>query len=148
MDHFAGLDVSVRVTSVCIVDDAGKIVREVKVASEPEAIAQMMRVGLYRPVHGPALTQGINLTAILVCYSPVLPHRQPLATSRGYGLARFLSRRADDLCSRSIRSRSGATTLCTSSTTILGMTRVKFRALVFIVFVPSQYATRIQLSNA
>jgi predicted NBD/HSP70 family sugar kinase len=31
MDHFAGLDVSVKETSVCIVDDTGKIVREVKV---------------------------------------------------------------------------------------------------------------------
>ena len=29
MDHFAGLDVSVKETSICIVDDAGKIVREV-----------------------------------------------------------------------------------------------------------------------
>ena len=37
MDHFAGLDVSVKETSVCIVDDTGKIVREVKVASEPAA---------------------------------------------------------------------------------------------------------------
>jgi hypothetical protein len=34
MDHFAGLDVSVKETSICIVDDAGKIVREVKVASD------------------------------------------------------------------------------------------------------------------
>ena len=32
----------------------------------------------------PALAQRINLTAILVRYSPVLPHRQPLAMSRGY----------------------------------------------------------------
>ena len=118
MDYFAGLDVSVKATSVCIVDDTGKVVREVKVASEPEAllsvlknpayhfkrigleagplsqwlfsglaeaelpvvcvetrhmqavlkaqinktdrndargIAQMMRVGLYRPVHGTSL---------------------------------------------------------------------------------------------
>ena len=38
MDHFAGLDVSVKETSVCIVDDSGKIVSEVKVASEPEAL--------------------------------------------------------------------------------------------------------------
>ncbi len=38
MDHFAGLDVSVKDTSVCIVDDTGKIVREVKVASEPTAL--------------------------------------------------------------------------------------------------------------
>ena len=37
MDHFAGMDVSVKETSVCIVDDTSKIVREVKVASEPEA---------------------------------------------------------------------------------------------------------------
>jgi hypothetical protein len=37
MDHFAGLDVSVKETSVCILDDAGKIVKEVKVASEPQA---------------------------------------------------------------------------------------------------------------
>ena len=38
MEHFAGLDVSVKDTSVCIVDDTGKIVREVKVASEPDAL--------------------------------------------------------------------------------------------------------------
>ena len=42
MDHFAGLDVSVKETSVCIVDDAGKIVREVKVASEPEALLKVL----------------------------------------------------------------------------------------------------------
>jgi transposase len=47
MDHFAGLDVSVKETSVCIVDDAGKIVREVKVASEPEAVL----AGLKNPVY-------------------------------------------------------------------------------------------------
>ena len=33
MDHLAGLDVSVKDTSVCIVDDTGKIVREFEVAS-------------------------------------------------------------------------------------------------------------------
>ena len=38
MGYSAGLDVSVKETSVCIVDDMGKIVREVKVASEPEAL--------------------------------------------------------------------------------------------------------------
>ena len=40
MEHFAGLDVSVNETSVCIVDDAGRIVREVVVASEPDALLQ------------------------------------------------------------------------------------------------------------
>ena len=38
MDHFAGLDVSVKTTSVCIVDDTGKVIREVKVTSEPEEL--------------------------------------------------------------------------------------------------------------
>ena len=33
-----GLDVSVKETSVCIVDDVGKIVREVKVASGPGSV--------------------------------------------------------------------------------------------------------------
>ena len=42
MDHFAGLDVSVKETSVCIVDDTGKIVREVKVATEPEALLAVL----------------------------------------------------------------------------------------------------------
>ncbi len=42
MDHFAGLDVSVKETSVCIVDDAGKIVQEVKVVSEPEALLRVL----------------------------------------------------------------------------------------------------------
>ena len=40
MEHFAGLDVSVKDTSVCIVDDTGRIVREVKIASEPDALLQ------------------------------------------------------------------------------------------------------------
>jgi transposase len=47
MDYFAGLDVSVKETSVCIVDDAGKIVREVKVASEPEALLQVLKNPTY-----------------------------------------------------------------------------------------------------
>ena len=42
MDHFAGMDVSVKETSVCIVDDAGTIVREAKVASEPEALLNVL----------------------------------------------------------------------------------------------------------
>ena len=41
MDHFAGLDVSVKETSICIVDDTGRIVREVKVASEPVALRRL-----------------------------------------------------------------------------------------------------------
>ena len=43
MDHFAGLEVSVKETSVCIVDDTGRIVREVKIASEPEALVTALK---------------------------------------------------------------------------------------------------------
>ena len=48
MDYFAGLDVSVKDTSVGIVDDAGKIVREVKIASEPEALLAALKNPAYR----------------------------------------------------------------------------------------------------
>src|SRR6202171_4638060 len=92
MDHYAGIDVSLECSSVCVVDASGKIVREGKVVSEPEAlidyfgslrlwglavelletrhvhdafkampvksdrndargIAQLMRLGWFRPVH-------------------------------------------------------------------------------------------------
>src|SRR3974390_992894 len=47
MEHFAGLDVSVKETSVCIADDSGRIVREVKVASEPEALLQVLSKPTY-----------------------------------------------------------------------------------------------------
>ena len=47
MEHFAGLDVSVKDTSVCIVDDTGRIVREVKVASEPDALLAVLTHPVY-----------------------------------------------------------------------------------------------------
>src|ERR1700690_3198297 len=47
MDHFAGLDVSVKETSVCIVDDTGRIVKEVKVSSEPEALLKVLGNPIY-----------------------------------------------------------------------------------------------------
>jgi len=38
MDHYAGIDVSLECSSVCVVDASGKIVREGKVATQPEAL--------------------------------------------------------------------------------------------------------------
>lgn len=38
MGYFAGLDVSLEETAICIVDDAGMIVREARAASEPELL--------------------------------------------------------------------------------------------------------------
>src|SRR5215471_8177250 len=38
MNYYAGIDVSLEASSVCVIDANGKIVREGKVASEPEAL--------------------------------------------------------------------------------------------------------------
>jgi transposase len=54
MDHYAGIDVSLECSNVCIVDARGKIVREGKVLSEPDALIswfgslglELSRVGL------------------------------------------------------------------------------------------------------
>jgi transposase len=43
MDYYAGIDVSLECSSVCVVDANGKIVREAKVASEPEALIDWFR---------------------------------------------------------------------------------------------------------
>src|ERR1700692_1516768 len=48
MDHFARVDVTVKETSVCIGDDTGKIVREVKIASEPGALLSVLKNPTYR----------------------------------------------------------------------------------------------------
>src|SRR6266436_5421358 len=42
MVHFVGLDVSVKETSVCIVDDVGKVILEQKVATEPDTIIALL----------------------------------------------------------------------------------------------------------
>jgi transposase len=54
VDHYAGIDVSLECSSVCVVDGSGKIVREGRVASEPGALMgwfaalglRLARVGL------------------------------------------------------------------------------------------------------
>jgi len=38
MEYYAGIDVSLESSSLCVVDATGRIVRESKVASEPEAL--------------------------------------------------------------------------------------------------------------
>src|SRR4051794_8735761 len=43
MDHYAGIDVSLERSSVCVVDATGRIIRETKVASGPEALVRFFR---------------------------------------------------------------------------------------------------------
>ena len=47
MEHYAGIDVSLEQSRVCVVDATGQIVREATVASEPEALGRFFhRVGV------------------------------------------------------------------------------------------------------
>jgi hypothetical protein len=43
MVHYIGLDVSLKQTSICVVNQVGSVVREGVVDSEPEAIAAFVR---------------------------------------------------------------------------------------------------------
>ena len=43
MEHYAGIDVSLESASVCVVDATGRIVREAKVASEPDVLIAWFR---------------------------------------------------------------------------------------------------------
>ena len=42
MEYYAGIDVSLESSSVCVMDATGRIVREGKVASEPEALVRFL----------------------------------------------------------------------------------------------------------
>jgi transposase len=43
MEHYVGMDVSLKETSICVFDGAGEIQCEGTVISEPEAIAEFIK---------------------------------------------------------------------------------------------------------
>jgi transposase len=43
MEHYIGLDVSLKLTSICVVSETGSVVQEGVVDSDPEAIAAFVR---------------------------------------------------------------------------------------------------------
>src|SRR3954462_4964267 len=49
MDHYVGIDVSLELSSLCVLDTTGRIVREAKVASEPEVLIAFLS-GLALPL--------------------------------------------------------------------------------------------------
>lgn len=43
MEHYAGLDVSLKLTAVCVIDERGSVVTDSKVPSEPDAIVAFLQ---------------------------------------------------------------------------------------------------------
>lgn len=76
MEYYAAIDVSLELSSVCVVDGAGKIVLERKITSEPEALSrflrstglQLSRIGLEA---GP-LSQWLHAGLVAAGYTAVL----------------------------------------------------------------------------
>ena len=63
MNHYAGLDVSLEETTICVVDEAGRIVREARAASEPQALVAALQ-GIGVPLQRVGL-EACSLTAWL-----------------------------------------------------------------------------------
>src|SRR3954469_14136222 len=89
MEHYAGLDVSVKETSVCIIDAAGKVIHEVKVATEPEALRAVLlddtftieRIGLEAGPLSQWLYSGLAEAGLPIICSTALPSTRKSATS-------------------------------------------------------------------
>jgi len=93
--YFAGLDVSLEETAICIVDDAGRIVRESRVASEPEALVaffkacgtKMERIGLEACsltawLHAGLTEAGLPAICIEACQAKAAMGAMPNRTDR------------------------------------------------------------------
>ncbi len=75
MEHYAGIDVALERSSVCVVDAGGRIVREAKVPSEPEAlVAFFRRLGIVEwencMEEDPKLNDEVNCTHIGMAFHP------------------------------------------------------------------------------
>jgi transposase len=60
MTSYAGLDVSLGQPSVWVIDEAGEVVRERRVATEPEAIAAALATPLQAPARVLLETGGLT----------------------------------------------------------------------------------------
>ena len=103
MDVYVGLDVSLKETSICVVDGSGKIASEGTVLSEPLAIAEFLkakagsakRIGLET---GPILAQGVGGSSLLCIHCTqakvgfaVKPVQEQSALKHLFGLFGFAS---------------------------------------------------------
>jgi len=70
MTYYAGLDVSLEQTSLCVIDDAGAVVLERRVATEPEAIATALAALPERPARVLLETGGLTPWLWHACLAP------------------------------------------------------------------------------
>ena len=84
MRQYAGLDVSLEETAVCVVDEAGRIVEETRVPSEPEAL-----VGFFRALGLTVERIGTSAHELVTTLLDGVPSREPdaavVAESAGAG---------------------------------------------------------------
>ena len=91
MDHYVGIDVSLECSSVCVVEAGGKLVREGKIASEPEALIAWLgslglglaRIGLWIE---PAPIVKDGTTYVMGDSNPAILELQKLLARYGYGV--------------------------------------------------------------
>jgi len=73
MEHHVGIDVSLELSSLCVLDAAGKVIREAKVASEPEALVAFLR-GLNLTIARVGLEARAVQRCRMGCTGSALPH--------------------------------------------------------------------------
>ena len=61
MEYYVGLDVSLKQTSICVVDQTGSVVREGVVDSDPEAISDLRDGQRHRMQYASASRRGRRL---------------------------------------------------------------------------------------
>ena len=71
MDYYAGIDVSLEQSSVCIVDSLGKVTLETKLASEPPATSPRLIAGLMFLQHSIKLSDEAVIARGMASASPV-----------------------------------------------------------------------------
>ena len=101
MRYFAGLDVSLEETSICVVDEQGAVVREGRAASEPETLAawfkqggwSIARLGLEAGPLSPWLYRGLAVAGLpAIC----------IETRRMHGATRLMAVKTDRVDARAI----------------------------------------------
>lgn len=96
MLHYVGLDVSLDQTSLCVLDAAGRIVRETKIGTDPDAIAEYLaqaalvveRIGLEAGplsqwLHAGLVAHGLPTICIETRHTKAALSAMPVKTDRG-----------------------------------------------------------------